>query len=295
MIVRKRAKDTLTAFELDCGEVLEFTLADGTVNRLELINAGASVLRTTLKELKVPEKAGRTDIAFFCELKINGAPFRMDREFSTQKSFYEPLEVAGMHLWFDAAADIFEFLLENHGDCRPGKKARFAVKDARLSICPQPIHPFCPLPKEGLKIGQCFRGEDCWMGAYNGAEAHGGLDINHAAGTPLWTPLALNDQFYFNSLEMGHNNNRWRGIHRFQNGAEWVFQAHHMTELLVPEHRPLEKGVPFARAAGVWTGAVEHSHFVFKIHDEGETVLLDPWILFWQMYRDGESFPSCFY
>ena len=36
----------------------------------------------------------------------------------------------------------------------------------------------------------------------------------------------------------------------------------------------------------MWCGAVDHSHFVFKVHDEGETVLLDPWILFRQMYLD---------
>ena len=30
-------------------------------------------------------------------------------------------------------------------------------------------------------------------------------------------------------------------------------------------------------------------HFVFKVHDYGETIHLDPWILFWQMYRDAEE------
>ena len=44
-----------------------------------------------------------------------------------------------------------------------------------------------------------------------------------------------------------------------------------------------------AEQAGVLSGAVEHSHFVFKVHDYGETILLDPWILFWQMYRDQQA------
>ena len=85
---------------------------------------------------------------------------------------------------------------------------------------------------------------------------------------------------------MGHNNNRWRGIHHWENGAEWILQAHHMTSLTVPEHRPLKKGEQFANGAGVLSGEADHSHFVFKIHDYGETILLDPWILFWQMYKD---------
>ena len=62
-----------------------------------------------------------------------------------------------------------------------------------------------------------------------------------------------------------------------------------MTRLLVEEHAFLAKGARFADGAGVLSGAADHSHFVFKIHDEGETVLLDPWILFWQMYRDQQA------
>ncbi len=61
-----------------------------------------------------------------------------------------------------------------------------------------------------------------------------------------------------------------------------------MTELTVPEHQQITKGQQFAKGAGVLSGAVDHSHFVFKVYDEGEIVLLDPWILFWQMYRDLE-------
>ncbi len=29
-----------------------------------------------------------------------------------------------------------------------------------------------------------------------------------------------------------------------------------------------------------------HSHFIFTVYDDGELILLDPWILFWQMYQD---------
>jgi hypothetical protein len=290
-IVRRTAKDTLTVVELDHGDRLEFTLTDGRVVTLELLSTDAHITRTTLNELKVEEHAARTDYQFRCELAVAGQTHELVREVSTQRSFYEPWVIDGVRIWFDAVDDIFTFLTETHGECRPRKHARFAVQDAGLGICPGPLHPWCPLPEGGLRIEDCYRGEDCWLGAYHGASAHGGLDINHPPGTPLWAPIALDDQFYFNSLEMGHNNNRWRGIRRWDNGAEWILQAHHMTELIVPGHTPVKKGQQFAQGAGVLSGAVDHSHFVFKVHDEGETVLLDPWILFWQMYRDqaGES------
>jgi hypothetical protein len=285
-IIRKRAKDTLTAVEMDRGDVLEFALRSGAVVRLELATTHAEIIRTTLKQLKVEEEGGRTDYRFECGLKVNGQEVRLEREVSTPRSFHESQLVAGVCIWLDAVDDIFGFLAETHGECRPRKHARFAVQDASLGICPEPLHAWCPLPEGGLRIEGCYRGEDCWLGAYNGASAHGGLDINHPKGTPLWAPVDIHDHFYFNSLEMGHNNNRWRGIHRWENGSEWIMQAHHMTELTVPEHRPLRKGEQFAWGAGVLSGAVDHSHFVFKVHDEGETVLLDPWILFRQMYKD---------
>ena len=282
----RRAKDTLTAVELAQGETLDFALASGERVRIELIATDARIIRTTLRELKVEQNGARTDYSFRCVLKVNGEEAELAREVSSQRSFYEPWVGAGVRIWLDAVAEIFDLLTETHGECRLRKHARFGIQDASLRICPERLHPWCPLPEGGLRIENCYRGEDCWLGAYNGASAHGGLDINHPRGTPLWAPLDIHDHFYFNSLAMGHNNNRWRGIHRWPNGAEWVLQAHHMTELTVPEHQPIAKGKQFAWGAGVLSGAVDHSHFVFKIRDCGETILLDPWILFWQMYRD---------
>lgn len=284
--MRHQAKDTLTALEMDRFEVEEFVLSSGRAVKFELVSTKAEVLRTTLKQLRIEEKAARTDYRFTCVLRIDGQEHELEREVSTQRSFYEPWEIAGVRIWFDAVKDIFAFLTETHGECAPRKEARFAIQDATLRICPERLHPWCPLPEGGLKIEQCYRGEDCWLGAYYGASAHGGLDINHPKGTPLWAPIDLDDQFYFNSVATGSKNNRWRGLRRWPNGAEWILQAHHMIELTVPEHIPLRCGQQFARGAGVWVGATEHSHFVFKIHDRGETVFLDPWILFWQMYRD---------
>jgi len=282
--LRKEARETLTAVELDCGDVLEFVLCSGDVVSITLVSTHAAVVHTTLKQLKVEENAAQTEFRFSCTLRVNGQQHVLEREVPTQRSFYEPWCIDGVNIWFDAVDDIFEFLVETHGDCRPGKRARFALQDATLGICPETLHPWSPLPEDGLRIENCYRGEDCWLGPYNGASAHGGLDINHPRGTPLWALVDIHDHYYFNSLEMGHNNNnRWRGIHRWPDGSEWILQAHHMTELTVPEHQPIRRGEQFARGAGVLSGAVDHSHFVFKIREGEETILLDPWILFREM------------
>jgi len=286
MTKRKQAKDTITAVELNKGETLEFRLLNGDVRRVALLDTGAEVTETTIETAGREEPGGRTNYRFWCWLAVEEEEYRLEREVSTQRSFYDPWRIAGMDLWFDAVDDIFTFLQETHGACRPGADARFGIQDASVRICPVQVHAWCPLPDGGLRIEDCYNGEDCWLGAYFGASAHGGLDINHLPGTPLWAPIDLDDHFYFNSLEMGHNNNRWRAIRRWPNGSEWILQAHHMTALTVQEHTTIQAGVQFASGAGVLSGSHDHSHFVFKVHDEGETVMLDPWILFRQMYLD---------
>lgn len=296
MILRRQATDTLTAVEMMHDDTLQFRLLDGRTAAIELLDTGAEILHTTLKEPGIEEPGAETTYGFWADFRIDGAAVRMEREVGTQTSFYEPWNVGGMRIWLDAVDAIFDFLRETHGPCRlqencahsspPRRHARLALQDAAARICPEAVLPWCPLPDGGLRIEECYRGEDCWMGAYDGASAHGGLDINHPEGTPLYAPIDLDDQFLYNSTEMGHNNNRWRGIRRWPNGSQWVLTSCHMTGLTVSEHQPLQRGQQYAEGAGVWVGVVEHSHFAFAIFDRGELIRLDPWILFWQMYQD---------
>lgn len=292
MIIEKQARDTLTAFELDIDDELHFTLKSGQTRRIQLVHCYAKVESTTLKEPGKPEPGGMTRYRFHCTLLIDGISVSMGRYVGSQDSFYQPWEIMGLRIWFDACTDIFEFMREQHGPCKPRKRARFAVQDATDRICPTLLHPWCPLPPQTLRIEQCYRGDDCWLGAYDGADAHGGLDINHRAGTPLWTPVSIDDHFFFNALANGDNNNRWRGFKRWQDGSTWILQSHHLIRLLVPEHEPIQAGTNYAESAGVWTGNHEHTHFVFKVIEPGQSeedaIALDPWILFWQMYRDRE-------
>jgi len=296
MLVKRAAKDTLTAVEMIHGDTLEFRRLDGATVAIELVDTGAEIMETTLSSPGVEESAARTTYRFWAELLVDACPMRLEREVGTQKSFYEPWVVAGVRIWLDAVDAIFDFMRETHGPCRlqancsgappPRRHARLALQDASGRICPEPVHPWCPLPPGGLRIEDCYRGEDCWLGAYDGASAHGGLDINHPKGTPLYAPIDLDEHFLYNSVAMGHNNNRWRGIRRWANGAQWILTSCHMVRMTAPERQPLERGRHYADGAGVWVGAAEHSHFAFAVFDYGELIRLDPWILFWQMVRD---------
>ena len=296
MILERHAKSTLTAVELVHGDTLEFTLRDGNRVPVELVDTRAEIVHTTLKEPGKQEPGATTVYRFSADVRIDGADLCMEREVGTQASFYEPLECDGVRIWLDAVDAIFDFMQETHSPCRlqenckhnapPRRQARLALQDASLRVCPETVHPWCPLPAGGLRVEDCYRGEDCWMGAYDGASAHGGLDINHPRGTPLCAPINLDDHFLYNSTKMGHNNNRWRGIRQWGDHTTWILTSCHMTHLTVPEHTPLPAGMQYAEGAGVWVGVAEHSHFGFAVLDHGELIRLDPWILFWQMYRD---------
>ncbi len=296
MIFERRAKDTLTAVEMIHGQTLRFELLNGTVAEIELLDTGAEIMETALETPGVEVSAATTTYRFWADITVDGKEERLEREVGTQKSFYEPWEIGGVRIWLDAVDAIFDFMLETHAPCRTreicshGKptryQARLALQDATARICPEPLQPWCPLPEGGLRMEDCYRGEDCWMGAYDGASAHGGLDLNHPKGTPLFAPIAIDDHYLYNRADQGFNNNRWRATRRWADGSTWVLATCHMVELTVPEHTPLKAGDQYAVGAGVWVGCHEHTHFVFSVFNHGELIMLDPWILFWQMYRD---------
>ncbi len=295
MKLEKTARDTLTAVEMDIGDQLVFRLSDGTSHTIVLENTWARVQETTLKELKKPQEGARTVCRCKCQLRIDGSVVQLNKWIGNQKSFDEPRNLFGMQVWFDGTSDLFNFLDECHGACKPRKRARFALQDARKRICPDRLHPWCPLPEGGLRIQDCYEGADCWMGPYWGAEAHGGLDINHPAGTPICAPIEIHDHEVYDRIDKGASNNRWRGIHRWPDGSVWVLQVAHIIRLLVKEHEPIPAGKCYADGAGAGVGSHEHSHFVFGVREPGATeddvILLDPWILFRQMYLDRQTPP----
>lgn len=296
VIVRRKAKTTLSAIELHHGDKIEFTLVDDRIVVIEVIDSSAEIMETTLKTPGQEESYGKTTYRFWADFEIDGTPIRLEREVGTQQSFYQPWEIDGLWVWLDAVDAAFSIVNETHGRCRlqencshhlPKRRhVRLALQDIKVGLCPEPIYAWCPLPVGGLRIEDCYRGEDCWLGAYDGASAHGGLDINHPKRTPLYAPIDIDRQFLYNSTQTGYNNNRWRGLRYWTDGSVWILTSCHMVDLTVAEHTSLKAGQQYANGAGVWVGVAEHTHFGFTVLDHGELIQLDPWILFWQMYRD---------
>jgi hypothetical protein len=291
-VLERRAGETLTPVEMNVGDTLRFTLANGALRTLLVEEVDARVLLTNTQ----PKKAiggGGTVYVMACRLRVDGHPLTVRRYVPDAQSFAVPLVVNGVRLWLDGVRPVEKFLNANHspGDEKigggiPRKDARLALQDATLPLCPQELRPWYPNAGQVLDVAQCYNADDPWMGPYQGADLHGGLDINMPVGTPLWSPIDFDDQYYFQSLKKGDNNNRWRGVRTWPNGQRWVLQAHHLNQLLVPEKQPLRQGVPYAWTAGVHAGNHAHTHFLFKIGAEDDEIMLDPWLLFWETFEN---------
>lgn len=288
MIHKRKTRPTIQVVEMDTGDEVHFTLKNGEVRKIELLEIYSWTQGTNLAEEGKGFQGGITVYNVSIKIRIDGKRIEMLRIVGNDKSFYEPYEFYGLRLWPDSFKSPFErgIVKEEHGECCPEKDLRLVIQDASLRICPVMLHPWCPLPEGGLKISDCYNGDDCWLGAYFGVDAHGGLDINHQAGTHLWAPISFGKHEMFDTIDSGSNNNRWRGYHTWEDGSTWILQSHHMIELLIPEDKPVRSGEHYGLTAGALTGSHEHSHFVFKIKDEHGDYIIDPWILFWQMYED---------
>ncbi|MDD4872855.1 MAG: hypothetical protein PHR77_20065 [Kiritimatiellae bacterium] len=285
----RKSKATLTPFCLNHNDTLRFILRNGQTWEMTLLKTSAEITQRNNK--------GITAYAFDCDLQINGKPHHLRREVGTQASFYEPWKIDGVHIWFDAASCAFKegggFMLEKDWAlgfvCKPNQKARFAVQEADMPVCPEPLKLWYPNDAGRLDIHDCYNGEDCWMGPYGGKAAHCGLDVNMKAGTTLFAPMSFDNHYLFHSTEANFENNRWRGTRRWPDGSEWWLQSHHLIRMLVPERTPLKAGTPYATTAGVYVGSHDHTHFMFRVLDQGGEYWLDPWILFWEMFRQGKK------
>jgi hypothetical protein len=288
MAVELVSGPTLGAAEIDLDEPLTFVRSDGRRQVIRVTRSWARIHSTDLAEPRKATPGASTVLRAHVQLDIDGTAVQLVRWIGCDRSFADPWRIAGLELWFDGNTDLFEHLNDNHGGCRPRKRVRLAVWEAGRRLCPVLLHPWCPLPADGLRIADCYDGHDSWMGPYFGADAHGGLDINHPAGTVLHAPLAIHRHRFFAHIREGAENNRWRGEVDWPDGAMWALQSHHVVELLVPEGRPLLAGEPYATSAGMLTGSHEHSHFVWAVRPPGaaDEIRLDPWLLFRQMLRD---------
>jgi PKD repeat protein len=275
----RTADETLTVVRMNHGDVLRFQLRDGEERTFVLEETSARI---------VERSRGGIVYSFECRLTADGQPLTLKRYVCSQETFYEPWVVNGVRLWLSSSAAIFKLVpirYPDQHDKLDEVDAILALQDATLPICPQPMRPWFPIERRFIDVGQCYNGDDPWLGPYLGQACHVGLDINMPTGTPLYAPIDFDDQWIFSA------DHRWRGVRRWPNGDIWGLQSHHVDRLLVEEHTPLEQGTHYGEAAGKGIGSHPHSHFEFRV---GSAVLnrgrlggmeIDPWILFWQIFE----------
>lgn len=284
------SKNTLTVVELDHGDEIKYELMSGKVVQLKVIDSNVEVIFSTVD---LPGEGKFNAASIFkmeCTLLIDGQEMNMVRYVPVQESFYEPYNVNGLRIWFDALKSLDQVYNENHGDCLPTKQVRLALHEAHLPICPEEITAWCNLPDNFLDLKLVYNGENTWLGTYFGTDLHGGLDINMPSNSPLWAPISIDYNYTFNSFASGQGNNRWRAFKYWENGDTWILQTHHHNELIVPEFEEIEQGTKYAYTAGTSVDEHPHTHFVFKVKQPGkEEYFIDPWIIFWQMLENNKT------
>jgi PKD repeat protein len=275
------AKETITPLALNVGDQFEFVLK----NKVEV---SFKIGKTSFSEIERVKGRG-VIYEFSCELFIDGVQIRLERFVSCQQAFYVPFVINGIRIWFNDVGKIFDHLVIRTTDTRslPNSDIRIVLQDATLDICPEKIVNWYRSEESFLLIENCYGGDDCWLGVYKSEGCHGGLDINMQRGLDLIAPISLDHQFLAHSVVKGFNNNRWKGKRNWGNGDTWYLWSSHLINLTVDEDIPIEKGTAYAKAAGVWVGKHDHSHFEFWIdnQEKGE-IYLDPWILFWQIFEN---------
>lgn len=282
----------LKAVEMNIGDTLLYHLKNGQIRNFILKETSA----TPLFIYKNPDiKSEQSGIVYKmnCVINADGKDIELQRIVSAQQSYYEPWHINGVTLFFDAVKVIDNFIHDNHGstggEAYPKKDARFAFIEYQDNFSSQDLKPWYPNTQNFISIKDAYQGGDTWLGGYRKDVAHNGIDINIPNNTPLWAPIDFDNQYYFNSLEKGDNNNRWLGVRDWPNGEKWILRTHHMTELKVKQNIPIKQGEFYGTAGGVLTGGYPHIHFYFIWENKNLKTALDPWILFWKIFENNKK------
>ena len=304
--VRLAAHEGFSVCELDVGDTLLFTMADGRVRTIELTGTSSDVLE---------RKDGFhvTKYSFTQSYRIDG----VERSFTyvaPSDDFVNavPFEVDGLDFYPDAVLDSYGdaggFLSENGyryiaATCRPMRRARLVLQDRSLRLVPARVRACFAGAERPLQAKNCYDGRNCWAGPTcddpaNAGETHCGLDVNMPGSTPVFSPLDFQEQRYLSRTTRGDANNRWRGVRRWSADEFWWFQCHHIDHVLKEENVPIAAGERFALSGAQWCGDFTHSHFnlrVFRRTGEidglpaWESHWINPGLFFRQMRADAEK------
>jgi len=279
----------IKAVEMNIGDTLAYKLKNGQLRTFILRSTSAKPIFT----YDNPDN-NRSGIVYSmnCKIMADGQELNLKRIVSAQQSYYKPWHINGVTFFFDAVKVIDTFIKDNHGStggsAYPKKDVRFAFIEYEDDYSPQPLKPWYPNKKNYINIKDAYEGADSWLGGYRKDEAHNGLDINISNNTPLWAPIDFDDQYYFNSLAKGDNNNRWMGVRTWPNGEKWILRTHHMTALNIEQNTTLTQGQFYGTVGGVLFGSYPHVHFYFIWEKDGFTTALDPWMIFWKTFENNK-------
>ena len=138
-MLTRASKPTITPVGLHCAETCRFTLRNGHVWEMQLLDTAAEVIERDYARYGYRDpghyEGEISAYAFSAQVKINGLNYLLRREVGTQASFYDPWVIDGVRIWLDAVAAAFTFAAGFMEEkdwrlgwiCAPQQHARFCA------------------------------------------------------------------------------------------------------------------------------------------------------------------------
>ncbi len=91
-----KSKETLTVFELNKGDRINYRLKNGRIVSFELVDYKLNLVFTTLDTLKKGSATDATIYSMSCDVKIDGQMMKMIKFVPVQETYYKPYIVNGL-------------------------------------------------------------------------------------------------------------------------------------------------------------------------------------------------------
>jgi hypothetical protein len=297
----------LTPVMLNSSDTLHFTMTNGQVRRVTVLNSGVNVFTDF----------GQRQWSIWADLEIDGQTMRLTYEPFSMKALYEPTVVNGMRIGLDGVDTLASAIgiptSDGPSTVTPSKDVRLWVNDASFPLLPNASpwfklyqdrtqsHPPTYSVQTTWPVNDDYRVRQdrdvhpttteltyarstydytCKTGYLGGWDYgfHVGLDIQMPINTPLY---AVTDDAEQRGISGATYNSSSYIVDR-TNGDRWRFRNLHVSSIVGTVGTLYDAGTLMANSGDQGAG-IPHTHTLFSDRPlDSSSIPLNPWIAMWQ-------------
>ena len=301
----RKADSFYTPVHMNRGDLLRFTLANGQVRNVEVVDCGIDT-----------RKVGGLQWTLWADVRIDGHLLRLVYSPFDMKALSPPKVVNGMRLGLDGVKGLPEAVgwaekkTGQHPAANPPADVRLWVNDASMPLLPN-VHCWFDLAQhlgkavDNLTPGDYALRQDRdihpassrlagnqktgWLGGWTYG-VHCGLDLQLKVGTRLF---CVTDSGIWRGYDApdgtGQNSDSLHYVVVRDNGQEWWFGNAHCDRVEAVKDKPMKAGTVYA-LSGRKRAGIPHAHASVRIRREGRwEYALNPWPIMWQGLRNQQA------